>query len=98
MGELGNQGACVIARSYEMKASGVTVGMPVRLAVESADVKIPDGAITAIDPTIDSTTRTIKARASVPNKEEKLRPARKLCSIKWKLRSTRAERLASPRS
>lgn len=28
-GVLGNQGACVIARSYEMKARGVTVGMPI---------------------------------------------------------------------
>ena len=26
---LGNQGACVIARSYEMKPFGVTVGMPI---------------------------------------------------------------------
>ena len=29
IGVLGNQGACVIARSYELKATGVTVGMPV---------------------------------------------------------------------
>lgn len=29
VGVLGNQGACVIARSYEMKARGVKVGMPI---------------------------------------------------------------------
>lgn len=29
VGVLGNQGACVIAKSYEMKPSGVTVGMPI---------------------------------------------------------------------
>jgi nucleotidyltransferase/DNA polymerase involved in DNA repair len=32
VGVLGNQGACVIARSYEMKAKGVTVGMPIQMA------------------------------------------------------------------
>ncbi len=30
---LGNQGACVIARSYEMRKAGVTVGMPIWTAV-----------------------------------------------------------------
>jgi DNA polymerase V len=29
VGVLGNQGACVIARSYEMKARGVQTGMPI---------------------------------------------------------------------
>jgi nucleotidyltransferase/DNA polymerase involved in DNA repair len=29
VGVLGNQGACVIAKSYEMKATGVTTGMPI---------------------------------------------------------------------
>ena len=29
MGVLGNHGACIIAKSYEMKASGVTTGMPI---------------------------------------------------------------------
>ena len=29
VGVLGNQGACVIAKSYEMKARGVTTGMPI---------------------------------------------------------------------
>jgi nucleotidyltransferase/DNA polymerase involved in DNA repair len=29
VGVLGNQGACVIAKSYEMKAAGITTGMPI---------------------------------------------------------------------
>ena len=29
LGVLGNQGACVIAKSYEMKAAGVKTGEPI---------------------------------------------------------------------
>ncbi len=39
VGVLGNQGACVIAKSYEMKADGVTTGMPIWDAL----VKCPSG-------------------------------------------------------
>ena len=39
VGVLGNQGACVIAKSYEMKAAGVSTGMPIWDAL----VKCPDG-------------------------------------------------------
>ncbi|MEK7145740.1 MAG: nucleotidyltransferase, partial [Patescibacteria group bacterium] len=39
VGVLGNQGACVIARSYEMKAAGVTVAMPIWMAKK----RCPDG-------------------------------------------------------
>jgi nucleotidyltransferase/DNA polymerase involved in DNA repair len=38
-GVLGNQGACVIAKSYEMKAQGVKTGM----AVCEAQKFCPDG-------------------------------------------------------
>jgi nucleotidyltransferase/DNA polymerase involved in DNA repair len=34
VGVLGNQGACVIAKSYEMKATGVKTGMPIWDAVK----------------------------------------------------------------
>lgn len=34
VGVLGNQGACVIAKSYEMKARGVTTGVPIWDAVK----------------------------------------------------------------
>ena len=39
VGVLGNQGACVIAKSYEMKAMGVGTGMPIWDALK----KCPDG-------------------------------------------------------
>jgi membrane fusion protein, multidrug efflux system len=52
----------------------ITVGMAVKVALEDSTEPALDGTIAAIDPTIDSTTRTIKLRASVPNAEEKLRP------------------------
>jgi membrane fusion protein (multidrug efflux system) len=46
----------------------------VHVAVDGAAAAPRDGVIAAIDPEIDATTRSIKLRASVPNKEEKLRP------------------------
>jgi membrane fusion protein, multidrug efflux system len=52
----------------------VKVGMPVRLTIDGAEGLALDGAVAAIDPEIDSTTRTIKIRASVPNAQERLRP------------------------
>src|SRR5271155_3580214 len=39
VGVLGNQGACVIAKSYEMKKSGVATGEPIWDAVK----KCPEG-------------------------------------------------------
>src|SRR5262249_18406412 len=39
VGVLGNQGACVIAKSYEMKATGVATGMPIWDAL----AKCPEG-------------------------------------------------------
>src|ERR1700729_2980973 len=39
VGVLGNQGACVIAKSYEMKAAGVQTGMPIWEALK----KCPQG-------------------------------------------------------
>src|SRR5437870_11929292 len=39
VGVLGNQGACVIAKSYEMKAAGVQTGTPIWEAVRLC----PDG-------------------------------------------------------
>ena len=40
MAVLGNQGACVIAKSYEMKAAGVRTGEP----IWDARRKCPEGA------------------------------------------------------
>jgi membrane fusion protein, multidrug efflux system len=51
----------------------VKVGTPVRLRVGGAGAEL-DGTVGAVDPTIDSATRAIKLRASVPNKAGALRP------------------------
>jgi membrane fusion protein (multidrug efflux system) len=58
----------------QQRLADVKVGMPVRVTIESADGPVQDGVIAAVDPEIDSTTRTIKLRATVPNKQERLRP------------------------
>jgi membrane fusion protein (multidrug efflux system) len=49
-------------------------GMPVRVTIQDSHQPPLDGTIAAVDPTIDSTTRMIKLRATVPNPDEKLRP------------------------
>ncbi len=49
-------------------------GMPVRVTIQDSNEPALDGTIAAVDPTIDSTTRMIKLRATVPNPDEKLRP------------------------
>ena len=54
--------------------SVVAVGMPVRITIEGAAGPPSDGTVVAIDPSIDAVSRTIKLRASVPNKDEKLHP------------------------
>jgi membrane fusion protein (multidrug efflux system) len=58
----------------QQRLADVKVGMPVRVTIEGTNTLIQDGAIAAVDPEVDSTTRTIKLRATVPNKEERLRP------------------------
>jgi membrane fusion protein (multidrug efflux system) len=58
----------------QQRLGDVKVGMPVRVVLEGADTTPRDGVIAAIDPEIDAVTRSIRLRASVPNKQEKLRP------------------------
>jgi membrane fusion protein (multidrug efflux system) len=57
----------------QQRLADVKVGMPVKAAIEGSE-GARDGTIAAIEPDIDATTRTIKLRAAVPNKAEKLRP------------------------
>jgi len=52
----------------------IVVGMPVKIQIEGSSGPAQDGVIAAVDPTIDSTTRMIKLRATVPNSAEKLSP------------------------
>lgn len=50
------------------------VGMPVRALVTGSAEPLALGTISAIDPSIDPMTRTIKLRASLPSAGDKLRP------------------------
>ncbi|MET0285046.1 MAG: efflux RND transporter periplasmic adaptor subunit [Polyangiales bacterium] len=52
----------------------VTIGLPVNLKVSGETAQEATGAVAAVDPSIDNTTRTIRVRASVPNPGQKLRP------------------------
>jgi membrane fusion protein, multidrug efflux system len=58
--------------------SRVAVGMPVRLTLGAGDAgagpRTSSGAVFAIDPDVDPTTRNIRVRASVPRQDDWLRP------------------------
>jgi len=50
------------------------VGMQVRALQEGLAEPLAEGVISAIDPSVDPITRTIKVRASLPNQDDRLRP------------------------
>jgi membrane fusion protein (multidrug efflux system) len=52
----------------------LSLGMPVRVVIEGEGTAPVDGSLAAVDPAIDATTRSIKLRASLPNRDEKLLP------------------------
>ena len=52
----------------------IKVGLPVRVTLEATKDIVYEGVIAAVEPQVDAATRTMKVRASVPNKGEKLRP------------------------
>jgi membrane fusion protein (multidrug efflux system) len=58
----------------QQRLSGIGVGLPIRLYLEGSDHTAWSGSISAIDSAVDSVTRTIRLRATVPNKDETLRP------------------------
>jgi membrane fusion protein (multidrug efflux system) len=58
----------------QQRLRDIALGMPVRVTIEGEGVPAADGSISAVDPTIDAVTRSIKLRASVPNGDEKLLP------------------------
>ncbi len=58
----------------QQNLASIDVGMPIRVTLGHAPKAPIDGAISAIDPTIDPLTRTIRVRATVPDQEERLRP------------------------
>jgi membrane fusion protein (multidrug efflux system) len=58
----------------QQRLKEIALGMPVRVTIEGEGVQAADGTISAIDPSIDAITRSIKLRASIPNGDEKLLP------------------------
>ena len=58
----------------QQNLADVAVGTKVRVTLEGDAGAGYEGAISAVDPAIDATTRSIHVRATVPNSEEKLRP------------------------
>lgn len=58
----------------QQRLGNVSIGMPVRVTIEGSKQPPVSGTITAVDPTLDDATRSIKLRASLPNDLEKLRP------------------------
>ena len=59
----------------QQRLADIKLGMAVRVTIEGASGPPRGGTMSAaVDPEIDSATRTIKVRAAVPNKEETLRP------------------------
>jgi membrane fusion protein (multidrug efflux system) len=58
----------------QQRLAEIAPGTPVRVRMEASDKDGFEGAVVAIDPEIDSATRSIKIRAGVPNKNEALRP------------------------
>jgi membrane fusion protein, multidrug efflux system len=59
----------------QQRLSTVSLGMPVLVVIEGENDKPPaEGVIKAIDPSIDALTRSLKLRASLPNREARLLP------------------------
>jgi membrane fusion protein (multidrug efflux system) len=52
----------------------LAVGMPVRFALAGSNGHPRSGAIDAIEPAVDATTRTVKIRANVENEDRAVRP------------------------
>jgi membrane fusion protein (multidrug efflux system) len=58
----------------QQRLKEISLGMPVRVTIEGEGEGAADGTISAVDPSIDAVTRSIKLRASVPNGEGKVLP------------------------
>lgn len=58
----------------QQQLSHLKIGMPVRALPESGSEPLAGGTILAIDPAVDSTTRTVKVRASLSDQAGRLHP------------------------
>jgi len=70
---LGALAAFAVGTLPQEELASVKVGMPVRVTLEGAKAPL-DGTISAVDPTIDPTTRNVKLRAAIPDLKETTRP------------------------
>ncbi|MBX3259625.1 MAG: efflux RND transporter periplasmic adaptor subunit [Labilithrix sp.] len=57
----------------QQRLPDVHLGMPVRAVVSGSGTET-EGTLTAIDPSVDATTRTVKLQATLPNLKDELRP------------------------
>jgi membrane fusion protein (multidrug efflux system) len=58
----------------QQRLSEVKVGMPVRITLDGAGGPPLPGTVAAVDPEVDSATRTIRLRADLVNQGDRLRP------------------------
>jgi membrane fusion protein, copper/silver efflux system len=78
---------------FEMDARMLRVDVPVELTVDALPGQTFRGRVTFIHPGVDSTTRTLTARAEVANRDGRLRPG---MYVTAKLAGASAPRLAVP--
>ena len=52
----------------------ITVGQKVRLVIDAFPNEMFEGAVTALDPQVDPSTRNVRVQATLVNPEERLRP------------------------
>ncbi len=58
----------------QQRLSDIKIGTPVRVDAGVGHGEFVQGSISAIDPSVDSTTRSVRIRASLPNPEHKFLP------------------------
>jgi membrane fusion protein (multidrug efflux system) len=58
----------------QQRLKEVSLGMPVRIFIEGEGTEPTDGTVKAIDPSVDPVTRSIKLRAGLDNRDQKLLP------------------------
>lgn len=78
---------------FETDARTLRVGVPVEFTVDALPGRTYRGRVTFIHPSLDTTTRTLTARAEVPNRDGALRPGMYLTA---RLAPASAPRLAVP--
>jgi len=64
----------VYAEIFEYELAGIKPGLQVEVEVPSLPGKVFTGRVSSISPVVDSPTRTVRVRASVPDPEGLLRP------------------------